>query len=61
MVTGERTSGTEIKGEFAFKGLSSDTKPTGSYGGIEIANGSSFMEIDSKRISFYDEDAQDWV
>ena len=46
---------------FAFKGLSSDTKPTGSYDGYVIENGSSFMELDTKTLFYYNEGAQTWV
>jgi hypothetical protein len=61
MITAERTSGTGIKGEWSFKGKSTETKPTDTYKGVEIANGSSFLEIDTKKLFFYDEDIKDWV
>lgn len=47
--------------EFAFKGLSSDTKPTGKYEGLPIANGSTFIEIDTKNLKYYDEGGGTWV
>ncbi|MBR1477430.1 MAG: hypothetical protein IJ608_05655 [Lachnospiraceae bacterium] len=46
---------------FSFKGKSTDTKPTGSYDGIEILNGSSFLEIDTKAIFFYDKENESWT
>lgn len=61
MITGFRTEGTDIKGKFEFDGLSSDTKPTGSYEGIELMNGSSFFEMDTQDVKFYDEASQTWV
>lgn len=53
------TNGDEIK--FAFSGLSTDTKPTGEYAGVKIANGSSFLEIDTKEVAFYDAASGEWV
>ena len=47
--------------EFAFKGLSTDTKPTSEYEGYAIANGSSYFNIDTQELNFYDKDAEDWV
>lgn len=46
---------------FSFKGLSLDSKPTGEYMGKTIANGSSFFELDTQDIKFYDADSQSWV
>ena len=43
-----------------FNGLSTDTKPTGSYEGSEIANGSTFMELDTHKVAFYDEEGEAW-
>ena len=47
--------------EFSFKGLSTDTKPVETYKGSPIANGSTFMEIDTKKLYFYDADGKQWV
>jgi hypothetical protein len=47
--------------EFGFKGLSTDTKPTGSYDGKTIANGSTFFEMDTQEVYFYDGDSSDWL
>ena len=43
MVTGVRLSGNNELAEFGFKGLSTDTKPTGKWGKTLIENGSSFF------------------
>lgn len=45
---------------FSFKGLSTDTKPTDKFQGLEIPNGSSFMEIDTQNIVFYDAENKTW-
>ena len=47
--------------EFSFKGLSTDTKPTGSHDGQTIANGSTFFEMDTQEVYFYDGDSSDWL
>ena len=61
MITAFRTEGTETRGKFEFSGLSTDTKPTGSYEDTEIMNGSSFFEMDNQDVMFYDEASQSWV
>lgn len=53
-------SGNVIKGSFDFDGLSSDTKPTETYNGDPIKNGSSFFEMDTKTIYFYDAASKTW-
>ena len=45
----------------SFKGLSTDTKPTGTYLGMEIQNGSSFFEMDTMKAVFYDGESQTWL
>lgn len=42
-------------------GLSTDTKPTVSYEGVGIPTGSSFLEVDTSTIFYYDEDSQGWI
>lgn len=44
----------------SFKGLSTDEKPTGSFHGLKIPNGSSFLEIDTQNMVFYDEENARW-
>jgi hypothetical protein len=38
-----------------YRGLSTDTKP------VSAANGSTFLEMDTGTIYFYDEDSSDWI
>lgn len=45
---------------FSFKGLSTDTKPTDKFQGLEIPNGSSFLEIDTQNMVFYDAENKSW-
>jgi hypothetical protein len=42
-------------------GLSTDTKPTGTYEGKKIANGSTFFEMDTQVVKFYDAENDTWV
>lgn len=44
----------------SFKGLSTDTKPTEAFQGLEIPNGSSFLEIDTQNMVFYDAENKTW-
>lgn len=46
--------------KISFSGLSSDTKPTESWHGIKIDNGSTFMETDTQTLAFYDEENKKW-
>lgn len=46
---------------FEFRGLSTDEKPIAKYGGIEIENGSVFIEMDSETLYFYDKGTDSWV
>lgn len=47
--------------KFSLDGLSTDTKPTKEYNGHKIANGSSFFELDTQSIAFYDESTESWL
>ena len=47
--------------EISFKGLSTDTKPTVSFEGMPIVNGSSFFEMDTQDVYFYDGTSDDWL
>lgn len=60
MVTATRTEGNNEISSFSFKGLSTDTKPTDSWNGTKIQNGSSFMEIDTQELYFYDAENATW-
>lgn len=60
MITAFRVDGDNSLSTFSFKGLSTDTKPTDKWSGIEIKNGSSFMEINTHKIFFFDADSRTW-
>jgi hypothetical protein len=47
--------------EFAFKGLSTDDKPTGTFINRIIGNGSTFFEMDSQEVYFYDGGTNSWL
>lgn len=47
--------------KFSLDGLSTDTKPIKEYNGHKIANGSSFFELDTQAIAFYDESTESWL
>ena len=47
--------------KLALNGLSTDSKPTGTYEGKKIANGSTFFEMDTQTVKFYDADNDIWV
>ena len=47
--------------KFELSGLSTDTKPTGTFAGKAIANGSSFFEMDTQNVKFYDAENDVWV
>ncbi len=61
MVTGARTEGNNEISTFSFKGLSTDSKPTGEWKGSVIKNGSSFFEMDTQDVKFYDESTESWI
>lgn len=41
-------------------GLSTDTKPTNTFQGKKIVNGSTFLEVDTQNVFFYDEEHNTW-
>lgn len=43
-----------------FCGLSTDAKPTVSFEGVAIANGSEFIEMDTDKKYLYSADTQQW-
>ena len=47
-----------ITGEL--RGKSTDTKPTKAEG-YEIGNGTVFVEMDTKKIFFYDKETENWI
>ena len=60
MVTYTKTNIKTNLALFSFNGLSTDTKPTETMDGIKIGNGSSFLEIDTQEIHFYDGASDTW-
>lgn len=60
MVTVERDTISTEGAHHDFTGLSTDTKPTISYNGFNILNGSTFLEMDTKVVYFYDAAAGVW-
>ena len=40
----------DVTNKLKFDGLSTDTKPTGTFNGMKIVNGSSFFEMDTQEI-----------
>ena len=53
----EKTDGKYVSCEL--RGMSTDTKPT-EIGINKISNGSVFIEIDTGKLFFYDEENQEW-
>ena len=62
MITIKNIEPNDIDGTavFELRGKSTDTKPTGSFGGYIIGNGSSFFEIDTFDLFMFDGEAQTW-
>ncbi len=60
MVTQNSVSKTNNDYAYDFNGLSTDTKPTiADY--PDMKNGSTFMEMDTKQLYFYDAENDTWV
>jgi hypothetical protein len=47
--------------KYDLSGLSGDDKPTKTYDGKKIANGSTFFEMDTQVVKFYDAEHDTWV
>ena len=50
-----------IDREQEFRGLSTDTKPTGAVDGIDISNGAVFYCMDTKEVYMYDSENTTWI
>lgn len=61
MITAVRTGGTNEAGTWDFTGLSTDEKPTETFEGSKILNASTFFEMDTLKVSLYDESTDDWL
>lgn len=60
MITYTGMSKTETTYEYDFMGMSTDTKPTIADFPL-MRNGSSFMEMDTKKLYYYDAENDAWV
>jgi len=61
MITVKDVKGTANGGDFSIYGLSTDEKPTGQLLGMAIDNGSTFFEMDTMKVSFFDFENQSWT
>lgn len=61
MVTLKWLYGREVGGTIELVGLSTDAKPIKKYNGTTIRNGSSFFEIDTGELYFYDAENNEWI
>lgn len=61
MITAERDGGNVNTATFSFMGLSTDTKPTDKWEGTIIKNGSTFFEMDTQKVIFYDGNSKTWL
>ncbi len=60
MVSLEKDEREAFKSTLDFNGLSTDEKPT-EYHGKPLANGSTFMEMDTVTLYFWDETNKQWL
>ena len=51
----------DVNEPLSFKGLSTDSKPTVKYDSLPIKNGSSFFEMDTQEVYFYDGGTDSWL
>ena len=51
----------DVNEPLSFKGLSTDSKPTNTYNGLKIVNGSTFFEMDTQDCYFYDGGSNTWL
>lgn len=54
-------SKSDVTEELSFKGLSTDTKPTVKFNDLKITNGSTFFEMDTQDVYFYDRGSDSWL
>lgn len=54
-------SKSDVTEELSFKGLSTDTKPTVKFNDLKIVNGSTFFEMDTQDVYFYDGGSDTWL
>lgn len=61
MVSVTSYNGKAVTGLLEIVGLSSDNKPIKTVDNYYIMNGSTFLEMDTGMVYFYDEKAQQWI
>ena len=61
MVSVTSYNGKAVTGLLEIVGLSSDNKPIKTVDNYYIMNGSTFLEMDTGIVYFYDEGAQQWI
>lgn len=61
MVSVTSYNGKAVTGLLEIVGLSSDNKPIKTVDNYYIMNGSTFLEMDTGIVYFYDEEAQQWI
>ena len=61
MVSVTSYNGKVVTGLLEIVGLSSDNKPIKTVDNYYIMNGSTFLEMDTGMVYFYDEKAQQWI
>lgn len=61
MITAERTGGTIKAATWSFMGLSTDDKPVNTWNGTKILNSSTFFEMDTLKVSFYNGTTDTWI
>lgn len=52
---------TSAEKTISFKGLHSDEKPVKKFGEFKITNGSSFFEMDTQDVYYYDGETDSWL
>ena len=60
-IANQTTSVTDSKTIFEFRGLSTDEKPTQTYVEQAVANGSTFMEMDTGKIFMFNAPELTWI
>lgn len=51
----------DVNEPLSFMGLSTDSKPTQTYNGLKIKNGSTFFEMDTQQVFFYNGATDSWL
>lgn len=51
----------DVNEPLSFMGLSTDSKPTQTYNGLKIKNGSTYFEMDTQQVYFYNGATDSWL